>query len=72
MTLKLYLTKVDLSSKVSCGIDVRAISQKMLINLIRYIRSEITLLKLLQNFPGASELNNLVWSTQADSKYWKP
>ena len=53
-----YLNYVDLSSKVFCGIHLRAISQEALMNLICNICSEITILKLV-HLPGANELNDI-------------
>ena len=45
-------TNVDLLSKVFCGIQLRAISQEVLMNLIRNMHSEFPLLKLLLHLPG--------------------
>ena len=42
---------VDLSWEVFCGIHWRAISQEVLMNLIRSMCLEITLLKLTNTFP---------------------
>ena len=48
-------TNVDLSSKVFCGIRLRASSQEVLINLIRNMCTEITTWNLLPYLPGANE-----------------
>ena len=50
------LTNIDLSSKVFCGIHLRTISQDVPMNLIRYMSSKITVIKLLVHLPGANEL----------------
>ena len=50
-------TNVDLSSKVFCGIPLRAISQEVLMNLTHCMCSEIALPTLLH--PGANELTFL-------------
>ena len=50
-------TSVDLSSKMFCGIHLRAISQEVLMNLISNMCSEITLLNLPPHLPGTNELN---------------
>ena len=49
-------TSGDLSSKVFFGIHLRAMYQEFLMNLIRYICSEIILLKLLPHLPDANGL----------------
>ena len=49
---------VDLSSTVFCGIQLRAISHKILMILICDIRLEITFLKLLPHLAGANELSS--------------
>ena len=59
-------TKVDLSSKVLCDIHMRAISQEVLMNLIRSFCSKITLLKLLPHLLGASELTHCGLMTPAN------
>ena len=51
-------TNIDLSSKLLCGIHLWAISQEMPTILIRSIRLEIIILRLLPHFPVANELNN--------------
>ena len=45
-------TKVDLSSNGFCGIQIRANSQEVLMNLIHNMCSKITLLKSLSHFQG--------------------
>ena len=50
------LTNVDFSSKVFCGINLRAITQEMLMKSIHNTCLEITLSKLLKHFAGPSEL----------------
>ena len=55
-----YLNQRWLITKVFCGFYPRAISQKMLMNLIRNMCSEITLLNFLPHPPG--ELTLLWWN----------
>ena len=52
-------TNVDLSSKVFYGIHLWAISQEVLMNLIRNMCTEITTWNLLPYLPGANELKAL-------------
>ena len=49
---------ICLSSKVFCGINRGAVSEEVLMNLIRNIGSKITLVELLPYLPGANELNS--------------
>ena len=55
-------TNVDLSSKVLSSIHLREILTVVLMNLIHHMCSEITLLKLLPNPPGANKLTH--WSME--------
>ena len=55
---------VDLSSKVFCGIHLRAISQEVLMNMIRNMCSEITLLKLFLHCLVVSE-SKCLWRTKS-------
>ena len=50
-------TKVDLSSKVVCGIHLRAIQQKVLMNLNCVVCPKITHLKLQPQLLGANDLS---------------
>ena len=47
---------VDLLSNVYCNIHPRTVQQQVLMNFIRNICLEITLLKSLPHIPGANEL----------------
>ena len=49
-------TNIDLSQKEFCGIHLKAISQKVLTNLIHNMCLEITLLKSLPYPPGGNGL----------------
>ena len=49
-------TNVDLLSKLFCGLHLRAVSQDLLMNLIRHMFLETALLKLLPHLPAAIEL----------------
>ena len=55
-----YLHQCWLSSKVFCSIQLRAISQEVLMNLIRNKCSEITILKLLPDLPGVNDLKGII------------
>ena len=60
-------TSVDLLSKVLFVIQVRAISQEVLKNIICNMYPDITLLKLLPHLPGANELiDNITWLVVID------
>ena len=56
-----YLHQCWLIINVLYGIDLRAISQEMLMNLIRNMCSETTLLNLLPHLPGADESIYSLW-----------
>ena len=63
---------IDLSSKVFCGIHLTEISKEVLMNLIRNMRSEFTLLKLLPSSWGqwAKQLNmQIVNSLRSSDAY---
>ena len=67
-------TNIDLSSKVFCGIHLGAISQKVYMNLIHNICSEITLLELLPHLPQVNELilQSVRKKVSEKSSLWQP
>ena len=61
---------VHLSSNVFCVIYTRTLSQEVLLNIIRNMCSEITLLKFLPHLPGANELIHHLQQVTPTSSWW--